>query len=469
MGHGLATAAAAVTMIMPILWHRQRSWQQQQRSTSKTNIRSHSRSHSRRRPQIPTPSSSVRTLLCIITSIAPLLLVAITLPSPARADCECGYSAATRSWANRTTVTTTTGEKQQDGEEDEDGEWEYVFTDLIETDFARLGSSSIGADTDWARQVFNLSRARARGEFGEMFALGNVVDTAAGAAGGGNDEEGAALQLVVGSQLVDGMVPVAELDTRRLDLFWGTFRASMKLPRTPGTCAAFFWYFNDTQEIDMEFLTKDFDASNNSFPVNLVLQSAASAARGYDAAQTGDGSFVRAQLGFDPTAGFHEYRIDYVPGRVVFYADGRPLAAMRGGAVPASPGHLILQHWSNGNALWTGGPPTTDSSLAVRYVKAYFNSSAPQRASDHAARCSDPAAAGAVCAVPDVADTATPNASAAAAAWFFSDQANMTNNQTVYSWQSGGGGLGLRRQRGWLWWPSAAAALLVCGWSAALW
>ncbi|KAK0722990.1 concanavalin A-like lectin/glucanase domain-containing protein [Lasiosphaeria miniovina] len=430
-------------MLFP--WHRRRSrqQQQQQRSTGAGHG-----SHSRKRPPTPTRSSPVRTLLCTITSIIPMLLAVTILPSPARADCECGYSATTRSWANRT----------------------YVFTDLVETDFARLGSSSsnnISADTDWARQVFNLSRARARGEYGEMFALGNVVDTA-GAARGGDEEEGAALQLVVGSQLVDGMVPVAELDTRRLDLFWGTFRASMKLPRTPGTCAAFFWYFNDTQEIDMEFLTKDFDASNNSFPVNLVLQSAASAARGYDAAQTGDGSFVRAQLGFDPTAGFHEYRIDYLPGRVVFYADGRPLAAMRGGAVPASPGHLILQHWSNGNALWTGGPPAADAVLAVRYVKAYFNSSAPQRASDHAARCSDPAAPGAVCAVPDVADTATPNASAAAAAWFFSDQANMTNNQTVYSWQSGGGGLGLGRQRGWRWWPSAVAALLVCGWSAAL-
>jgi hypothetical protein len=46
---------------------------------------------------------------------------------------------------------------------------------------------------------------------------------------------------MVKSDLVDGMVPVAELDTRRLDLFYGTFRASMKVTSVPGTCAAFFW------------------------------------------------------------------------------------------------------------------------------------------------------------------------------------------------------------------------------------
>ena len=39
----------------------------------------------------------------------------------------------------------------------------------------------------------------------------------------------------------DGYVKVAELDSSRTDLLWGTYRASMKLSLTPGTCAAFFW------------------------------------------------------------------------------------------------------------------------------------------------------------------------------------------------------------------------------------
>ncbi len=220
-----------------------------------------------------------------------------------------------------------------------------------------------------------------------------------------------------------------------------------------GGCDAdlLWWqYFNDTQEIDMEFLSKDFNASNGSYPVNLVLQSREAAEAGYDASKTG--SFVKVFLPFNPTEGFHEYRIDYLPGQVFFYADGAVLAAMDGPAVPWSSGHLILQHWSNGNKLWSGGPPTEDAELAVRYVKAYFNSSLAQRQQDWQRRCRDPTAPNAVCKIPDVT---TGNSSATG--WFFRYQGNMTNNQTTTSEQSEGSRLGGS------WW-SILGWLLVCRW-----
>lgn len=141
------------------------------------------------------------------------LVSVVLLPSLASADCECGYATVV------------------DGTR-------HVFTDLIETDFARL--HGISADTGWAAQAFNLSRERARGEFGEMFAAENVrVDSGGG--GGGGLEADAGLQLAVRGRTVEGMVPVAEIDSHRMDLLWGTFRASMKLTDVPGTCAAFFW------------------------------------------------------------------------------------------------------------------------------------------------------------------------------------------------------------------------------------
>ena len=103
------------------------------------------------------------------------------------------------------------------------------------------------------------------------------------------------------------------------------------------------------------------------------------------------GMHQQVHLDFDPTAGIHEYRIDYLPGRVVFYADSRPLAAMEGdGVVPLVGGHLILQHWSNGDPQWSGGPPGEDALLAVRYVQAYFNSSGPDDGRGKSARrCGD--------------------------------------------------------------------------------
>lgn len=94
---------------------------------------------------------------------------------------------------------------------------------------------------------------------------------------------------------------------------------------------------------------------------------------GYDASKSG--TLRRVKLSFDPTSSFHEYRFDYLPGRVTFYADGLFLAGMKGDDVPSSGGHIILQHWSNGNPLWSGGPPSSDAVVLVSSVKAYFNSS----------------------------------------------------------------------------------------------
>ncbi len=204
----------------------------------------------------------------------------------------------------------------------------------------------------------------------------------------------------------------------------------------------------------MEFLSNEFNTANRSYPVNLVLQSHEAAIAGYNAALTGN--FVKAYLPFNPAEDFHEYRIDYLPGRVFFYADGLKLAEMDGPAVPSSPGHLILQHWSNGNKLWSGGPPIEDSALTVRYVKAYFNSSTAKRQRDWETRCRDPTATNAVCRIPDVTLT-----NSSAAAWFFKNQGNMTNNQTI-SGQNDGAGLEMS------WWRAVWLVLFVSGWVTAL-
>lgn len=135
----------------------------------------------------------------------------------------------------------------------------------------------------------------------------------------------------------------------------------------------------------MEFLSVGYDQENGTYPVNLVIQSKDSAERGYDA--SGTSLYKTVNLGFDPTAGFHEYRFDYLPGKVYFYADSKLLAEMEGDQIPDSSGHLILQHWSNGNAKWSGGPPQQDATIVVNYVKAYFNSSDAKREDDWKTGC----------------------------------------------------------------------------------
>lgn len=217
-------------------------------------------------------------------------------------------------------------------------------------------------------------------------------------------------------------------------------------------------YFNDTQEIDMEFLSKDYNASNSSYPVNLVIQSREAAEMGYNAQSTP--GFIVAYLPFDPTADFHEYRLDFLPGRVLFYADNQELGRIDGAEVPTHSGHLSLEHWSNGNALWSGGPPTQNATTTVSYVKAYFNSSAPQRQRDWQGRCHDVTAPGAMCAIPEVTTTNnTPSG------WFFTSQDNMTNNQTV----SGMNNAGTSQSPGALVWTLLAVVLVLSGYGLDIW
>ena len=127
-------------------------------------------------------------------------------------------------------------------------------------------------------------------------------------------------------------------------------------------------YRSNSEEIDIEFLSSNLTDNNN--PVYLVMQTPASIAAGYNAGETS--TFEVAQLPFAPTSDFHEYRFDWSPNKVDFYADGKWLGDLYW-TYPLASGHLSLNHWSNGNTGWSQGPPAQNAVMVVKYVKAYFN------------------------------------------------------------------------------------------------
>ncbi|KAF4308298.1 putative glycoside hydrolase family 16 protein [Botryosphaeria dothidea] len=360
-------------------------------------------------------------------SLMVFLPLVFLLPFLVTARCECGYS------VNKTT----------DAEH-------MVWTDLLETDFLHVDNLT---DSGWVPQVYNVSSTAARGAYGKMATLENVRvnplknswDWAGEAVEGGD----AGLQLVVRSEPVEKMVPIGEVVASRTDMLYGSFRVAMKLTGLPGTCGAFFWFRNDTQEIDIEFLSKQLNESSNM--VNLVLQSPQSAAAGYDASHTPN--YDVYPLPFRPDKAFHEYRFDWLPDRVSFYADGTWLKDMTID-LPNSPGHLVLNHWSNGDPLWSAGPPRENATLAVSYVKAYFNSSDAQRHKDYYLRCKDETAVDSVCAIPDQTtppDNQGPDANATAKTFFFSEEPDDTTNQTVFGdWQNKNGAVALGGPRAWV-------------------
>ncbi|TKA52635.1 hypothetical protein B0A49_12295 [Cryomyces minteri] len=309
-----------------------------------------------------------------------------------------------------------------------------VFTDLLETDFLHV--YNLSGDIGWQRQEYNVTPQVARGTYGKKAELRNVVanplnssyDYAGSGALGGDP----GLQLWVRGDSSDGMVGMGEIVAIRTDMLYGSFRVGMKMTAIPGTCGAFFWFRNDTQEIDMEFLSAQFNATSN--PVSLVLQSPASEAAGYNA--QGTPNFQLHPLPFSPDKEYHEYRFDWLADRVSFYADGQWLADMSA-SIPNSPGHLVLNHWSNGDKYWSAGPPQSDAVLTVSYVKAYFNSSTPARQLQYNAAC--PAGQNSlaqVCQVPDQSVAPNPagrDGNTTAHTYFFTQHKDMTVNQTVYA------------------------------------
>ncbi|PBP25295.1 glycoside hydrolase, family 16 [Diplocarpon rosae] len=314
----------------------------------------------------------------------------------------------------------------------------FVWTDLLETDFLHL--DEISKDTDWSLQNYSVSAQADRGPFGMRFLLEDVelnrIPDLTNWTGPGENGGDPGLQLSVQAGVSqDGFTSCAQMNSVRDDMLWGSYRALLKLPLVSGTCSAFFWYFNDSQEIDMEILSSQFYKNNNTFLINLVHQSPQSASQGFSVIGK---DYEVADLPFDPTSGFHEYRIDYLPDQIIFYGDGQVIGFMNSTVSP-QPGHLILTHWSNGDKGWSGGPPVEEAVLSVAYVKAYFNSSNPVRQADHARRCPDPNEPGSICNIEDYSGpinlsnlTANGSLSLAIGPGFFFMQPNMTGNQTVY-------------------------------------
>lgn len=260
----------------------------------------------------------------------------------ALADCKCGY-------------TINAGKPTLDNP---------LFTDHISTDFTTSTDVTFESEPgkSWQVQAYNATAAQSNNApYGRTAQLKNVVlntlppgyISSEGVHGG---DPG--LQLWVRSQLVqngsESYVPIAEVVTARNDILYGSFRASMKTTGVNGTCGAFFFYHNDSQEIDVEILSKDQLEPNASHPVNLILQSPAAVRAGNDAANTS--TFYLYGMLPAPDQMYIEYRWDWLPDRVDFYIQERLIHTMRD-SVPQAPGTVHLIHWSTGNEVYSSNLP----------------------------------------------------------------------------------------------------------------
>ena len=166
---------------------------------------------------------------------------------------------------------------------------------------------------------------------------------------------GDSLSMLVPGGQTESPILGAEIRTTYNDILYGSVRTVAKASTAAGSCHGFFFYKNDTQEVDIEILTskpKKVHFTNQA--VDGVTESTCTAASPPDM-----------------TSAYHEYRIDWIPGKTMFYING-VLKRTLTENIPSIPGPWIWNNWSNGGS-WTTGPPQETSDLRIRHIEAYFN------------------------------------------------------------------------------------------------
>lgn len=124
---------------------------------------------------------------------------------------------------------------------------------------------------------------------------------------------------------------------------YGAYEARLRTPTAPGSISAFFLYeyaSRRNDEIDIEIFN---DGSRRIWFTTWVRDR-----------QTNHDEQI---LWFDPSAGFHDYLIEWASGRVRFFVDGVLLREWTSG-VPKDAMHVMVNTWW---PSWLSGPTLADA------------------------------------------------------------------------------------------------------------
>ncbi|KAI9829639.1 MAG: hypothetical protein M1826_005529 [Phylliscum demangeonii] len=180
---------------------------------------------------------------------------------------------------------------------------------------------------------------------------------------------GGYLQLKVPGGQKKSPLQTAEVTTVASNIKYASVRTTAILGAAAGTCNGMFFYFNDTQEMDIEFLSDPQSKSNpvdGSTPMHYTNQAV-------DGNRTHE-TYATWPSPADATSAAHEYRIDWIKGKTIYYLDG-VLQKTFTTNVPTVPGTWIWNNWANGDPGWTGNPPATDNVFKISKIVMYYNTS----------------------------------------------------------------------------------------------
>lgn len=258
-----------------------------------------------------------------------------------------------------------------------------LFQYALLTDFSSTNLSSFEASPDWEITTITYGQSDSR-PYATEYTPANVNVT------------NGSLVLTC-SAATTSSVPSAQIQTSRYDILHGSFRAQYKIESAStgaGAISGFFFYANDTAEVDIELLTRD-----NAREVVFTNQPDASSSLYMPNKAT------QAEL--------NNYRFDWTSSNTTFYVNN-VLSDSKTEDVPSTNGSIYLNMW--GGSTYAGNPPpSTDAKMLVSAIQLYFNTSDASLAKSWAQTCASKKTA--VCSVDSQAlqKNATSTGTAAAA------------------------------------------------------
>ncbi|TFK85056.1 glycoside hydrolase family 16 protein [Polyporus arcularius HHB13444] len=163
---------------------------------------------------------------------------------------------------------------------------------------------------------------------------------------------------VTGGTKPGSNVPSACIQTIDSNIVSGTFKTTAIASEVEGVCHGFFTFESNSQESDIEILTSFLYSGNDAVDGGLQLTNQAN--NGNSSQNTRKAVPYPA----DPTAGEHEYTLEWSSGSSKFFFDGSEVATINEN-VPTAPSAFLVNAWSGGNPNFTAGPPTEDAILRV--------------------------------------------------------------------------------------------------------
>jgi len=230
-----------------------------------------------------------------------------------------------------------------------------LWRESVTSDFTPNGGALAAVEANWSIQDW-LKAANA--DEGSPLPRLNLVDNVF--------QDQAALALKTSKDDGSGTTKVAEIDSKRDDIQFGTFRIRAKVPDVPGVCFGFFTYREQGSKVneqDIEILTADPD-----FRQRVHYTNQPGTVNGEE-----DPDAYKSLLvdGADFTK-FGEHRFDWIPGQTHFFFDGKPTHNLTKN-VPDVGSSILVNLWSDGG-VWTRGPPKEDAVALVQNIKMFFNS-----------------------------------------------------------------------------------------------